>query len=136
MILDTGPLVAASNRDDPDHRRCVELFESHGQFVVPVLVIAEAGFLIGRAGGPHVESVFLQSMSAFKFEVIAPDPLVLRRAAELVATYGDLPLGTTDAVVMAVAESRHEPRIATLDVRHFTIVRPSGFPHFELYPQH
>jgi predicted nucleic acid-binding protein len=74
-------------------------------------------------------------MSTTKFEIIAPDPFVLLRAAELVSMYGNLPLGTTDAVVMAVAESRDEPRIATLDTRHFTIVRPSGFPHFELYPQ-
>ncbi len=49
------------------------------------------------------------------------------RAAELVLQYANLPLGTTDAIVMAMVESRKDPRAATLDARHFSIVKPTGF---------
>jgi predicted nucleic acid-binding protein len=45
------------------------------------------------------------------------------RIAELVATYPDLPLRTTDASLIATAERLGIRDIATLDRRHFTVVR-------------
>jgi len=45
------------------------------------------------------------------------------RIAELVATYRSLPLGATDASAIATAERLGIRDIATLDRRHFTIVR-------------
>jgi hypothetical protein len=52
----------------------------------------------------------------------------------LVEQYGDLPLGTADACVVALAERLRIPTIATLDRRHFTIVRPTHVSAFELLP--
>lgn len=43
--------------------------------------------------------------------------------AELVRRYDDLPVGTTDASVIALAERLGVTEIATLDRRHFTVVR-------------
>ncbi|MGW7285209.1 hypothetical protein ACWGH4_06910 [Streptomyces sp. NPDC054847] len=37
--------------------------------------------------------------------------------------YASLPLGGTDASVVAVAERVKTPRVATPDRRHFTVVR-------------
>jgi hypothetical protein len=54
--------------------------------------------------------------------------------AELVWTYRDLPLGTADASVVATAERLNIRQVATVDRRHFTIVRPAGFTAFELLP--
>jgi uncharacterized protein len=51
--------------------------------------------------------------------------------AELVARYRDLPLGTVDASVVAAAEITE---IATLDRRHFSVVRPSHAPIFDIIP--
>jgi uncharacterized protein len=45
--------------------------------------------------------------------------------AELVARYSDLPLGTVDASVVAAAERLGARSVATLDRRHFTVVRPA-----------
>lgn len=45
------------------------------------------------------------------------------RMAELVAAYRDLPLGTTDASVIATAERLGIHDIATFDRRRFTVVR-------------
>jgi predicted nucleic acid-binding protein len=56
------------------------------------------------------------------------------RARDLIRTYADLPLGVVDASVIAVAERLRATQIATLDVRHFTIVRPSHHPSFQLLP--
>ena len=44
--------------------------------------------------------------------------------AELVETYADLPLGAIDASVVALAERLGLTTVATLDRRHFTVVRP------------
>ena len=54
--------------------------------------------------------------------------------AELVGTYGNLPLGTTDASVIAIAERLKLTDIATLDRRHFTVVRPSHVNSLKLLP--
>ena len=54
--------------------------------------------------------------------------------AELVVRYGDLPLGTTDASVVALAERLKIDEVATLDRRHFAVVRPSHTSALKLLP--
>ena len=54
--------------------------------------------------------------------------------AELVEQYADLPLGTTDAAVITVAERLDITEIATLDRRHFTVVRPRRAAALTLLP--
>jgi predicted nucleic acid-binding protein len=52
----------------------------------------------------------------------------------VVVTYGDLPLGTTDASVIALAERLKLTEVATLDHRHFTMVRPAHVDTLTLLP--
>jgi len=54
--------------------------------------------------------------------------------ADLVLTYSSLPLGTTDAAVIAVAERLKLTEVATLDRRHFSVVRPSHVDALMLLP--
>ena len=56
------------------------------------------------------------------------------RVAELVARYRDLPLGTVDASVVTTAERLGVTEIATVDRRHFTVVRPRHVAAFTLLP--
>ena len=56
------------------------------------------------------------------------------RIARLTARYRDLPLGTVDSSVVAAAERLGITEIATLDHRHFTVVRPSHTTSFTLLP--
>src|SRR5215208_3535164 len=45
LILDTGPLLAALDAADPDHRRCAALItEAAEDRVVPTLVLAELDY--------------------------------------------------------------------------------------------
>jgi predicted nucleic acid-binding protein len=55
--------------------------------------------------------------------------------AELVEQYADLPLGTSDASVIALAERLDVTEVATLDLRHFTIVRPRHVQALTLLPE-
>ena len=48
--------------------------------------------------------------------------------------YRDMPLGTVDASVIAVAERLKVKHIATLDRKHFTVVKPAHVEAFELLP--
>jgi predicted nucleic acid-binding protein len=57
-----------------------------------------------------------------------------RRAGELVLRYADLPLGAVDASVVAVAERLGLTEIATIDRRHFSVVRPRHVDVFRLLP--
>lgn len=55
--------------------------------------------------------------------------------SQFVEQYADLPLGTTDASVVAIAERMGIEEIATLDRRHFTVVRPRHLNAFVLLPE-
>jgi predicted nucleic acid-binding protein len=87
-------------------------------------VVAEVGYLLGRAGGAKIEAAFLRSIAQETFTIVDLELVDYTRMAELVETYADFPLGTTDAAVVAVAERLGITEIATLDRRHFHAVRP------------
>jgi predicted nucleic acid-binding protein len=102
---------------------------------VPALVVAEATYLIEQAKGPRAEAMFLRSLSSRRYRIEAPMDNDLLRIAALVDTYSDLPLGGTDASIIAIAERLGESVVATLDRRHFHIVRPANVKHFTLLPE-
>jgi uncharacterized protein len=138
IVCDTGPLVAAALSNDADHAACVRLFnDMHAagrDLLVPATVTAEVGYLLAREAGARVESLFLRSLAEGDFAAVDLTAADYARMAELVDTYGDLPLGTTGASVIAVAERLKLTDVATLDRRHFTVVRPSHVNSLTLLP--
>ena len=135
MIVDTGVLLAAADEADPDHRACAELLEAAtSRLRASPLVVAEAAYLIGRQLGPAGEARFFLSIAAGEIIVEPLTGTDLARIAELVETYADMPLGGADASVVAIAERLGETVIATLDRRHFGVVRPAHATAFELIP--
>ncbi len=56
------------------------------------------------------------------------------RIEELLRTYADLRVGFVDAAVLAVVERLREPKLATLDHRHFSVMRPRHVDALELLP--
>lgn len=138
IICDTGPLVAAALYKDTDYRRCVDLFTelhlANREMIVPAPVIAEVGYLLGTRAGAQAEAFFLRSLADGVFLVEDLTLADYGRTADLVEQYGDLPLGTTDAAVIAVAERLKITEVATLDHRHFTVVRPRHAKALTLLP--
>lgn len=139
ILCDTGPLVAAALSDDADHHACVELFTglhlAGRKLMVPSPVVAEVGYLLGTRSSPRTESLFLRALADGDFSSAEPTAEDFARMAELVDQYGDLPLGTTDASVVALAERLGVTEIATLDRRHFAVVRPRHTPAFAILPE-
>lgn len=87
--------------------------------------MAEVGYLLQREAGANVEAMFLDSLAEGDLTPVDLTADDYRRAPELVRRYGDLPLGTTDACVIAVTERLRLTEVATLDRRHFSVVRPA-----------
>lgn len=100
--------------------------------MIPALVVAEATYLIGSRLGPKAEASFLRGLTQVEVEPPASDDW--ERIAELVDEYADLPLGGTDASVVALAERLDAGVVITLDRRHFTVVRPGHRVTLELLP--
>ena len=102
--------------------------------LVPGPVIAEVGYLLQRRGGPRIEAAFLQSFADRTLVHVGLEPMDFVRMVDLVETYADFPLGTTDASVIAIAEQLGITEIATLDHRHFRAVRPRHTKALTLLP--
>jgi predicted nucleic acid-binding protein len=83
-------------------------------------VEAEIAFLDAvAAGNPVVESATYEDRT---------------RAAEIVAQYRDAEVGYVDAVLVAIAERLEDRIIATVDRRHFSLIRPKHVTAFQLVP--
>jgi predicted nucleic acid-binding protein len=91
--------------------------------IVPTLVITEVTYLLSTRLGVDPEVRFLGDLAAGNLIVEPVAASDWMRIAELVMRYGDLPLGTVDASVIATAERLGTTDIATVDRRHFTVVQ-------------
>jgi predicted nucleic acid-binding protein len=93
------------------------------------------GHLLARTGGARAEAQFLTSLAERTFSTVELTADDYQSAAELVLTYEDLPLGTTDATVSALCERLGLSEVATLDRRHVTVVRPRHVEALTLLPE-
>ena len=133
--MDAGPLYAYVDADDHHHADCLSLLESHaGPLLVPELVVTEVVYLLGTRLGTEAEVRFLGDFAAGNLiaEPVAAEDWL--RMAELVGRYADLPLGSVDASVVAAGDRLAVREVATLDRRHFGVVRPRHVDAFELLP--
>jgi predicted nucleic acid-binding protein len=69
-----------------------------------------------------------------ELEIETITPADARRIAELIETYPDFGLGGTDASLIAIAERLKLRTLATLDRRHFSVLRHRHTAAFELVP--
>jgi len=135
IIVDTGALFAAADRDDPDHSISGQVLLDHvGVMVVPVPVVIETSWLIESRLGSKAEAAFLHAVAAGELSRFDLGTSEWRRVAELVEQYADLGPGVVDASVVAVAEKLSTTTVATLNHRDFRVVRPSHCPALDIIP--
>lgn len=136
LVLDTGPLLGLLDADDPAHASCVTLVdETEEPLVVVAPTLVEVDYWIRKRLQPEVWSIFIEDIArgAYRLEHLQANDLM--RVAELQADYSDLDLGMVDASVIAVCEKLGEKKVATLDRRHFGVVRPRHCDHLHLLPE-
>ena len=135
LILDTGPLYAALDRTDADHRACRRLVDqADEELVVPAPVLVEVDYLISRRLYPGVLVALLDDIAngAYLVEGLLHEDY--RRVRELCDRYADADIGFVDAAVLAIVERFREPKLATLDHRHFGLLRPRHVDALQLLP--
>jgi predicted nucleic acid-binding protein len=135
LVVDTGPLLAAGDPDDRDHERCQDLLDStHEEIVVPAPVVVELEWMTTSRTQPGSFDVFLESVGRGEFRVEPSNAEDYARIRLLLRQYADLPLGLVDASVVAVCERLGERKVATLDHRHFGVIRPAHTRSLRLLP--
>jgi predicted nucleic acid-binding protein len=105
-----------------------------GPLIVPQLVVTEVAYVLETRLGVEAEVRFLGDLAAGNFIAEPVHAADWMRIAELVASHRDLPLGAVDASVVAAAERLGHVALATLDRRHFSVVRPAHTDTFEIVP--
>lgn len=108
--------------------------ESDEALVVPAPVVVELEWLVENRLGHAPFDAFLESVGEGEVEVEALTLEDYQRARALCDRYASLPLGFVDAAVIAVAERLGERKVATLDRRHFSVVRPAHVRSLRLLP--
>jgi predicted nucleic acid-binding protein len=135
LIVDTGPLFAAMDQSDRDHRRCAELIDrTEERVVVPAPVLVEVDWLASQRLQPDAFLALMLDVGEGRLDVEELQPSDYVRIRELIERYSDLPLGFVDAAAVSVVERLGESKIATLDHRHFSVVRPRHVPALRLVP--
>ena len=136
LVLDTGPILALLDAGDGDHARCVSMIEDIDEdLVVPAPVLVEVDYWTRKLLGHDAWESFLEdvSLGAYRHDHLNEDDV--RRAATLEREYSELDLGLVDAGVIALCERLGETKVATLDRRDFSVVRPLHCERLELIPE-
>lgn len=64
LIVDTGVLVAATDRDARDHAPCARLLQTETEpLITTAMVIAETAYLLDRELSPQAEATLYQSIT-------------------------------------------------------------------------
>lgn len=136
IIVDAGVFVAAAFPNDRHHQVCRDFLRDPGdELGVSDVVVAEISHLFRRAPTrPRPEVGFLRLLAEGRIQPLAPTAADFGRMAELVEQYDNLGLGAADASVVAIAERLRVARLATVDRRDFTVIRPRHVEAFELLP--
>ncbi len=136
LVLDTGPIVALLDAADPEHDRCVALVEqTREDLVVPAPVLVEVDYWLLKLYGPEPWQVFVEDLARGAYRLHQLDQRDLVRAAELERTHESLDLGLVDAAVVATCERLGETKVATLDRRDFSAVRPRHCDALTILPE-
>lgn len=131
-LVDTGPLVAVINRSDDWHAACAVVFrELDDPLYTTLPVVTEAMYLLGRTRPSSHQQLWTLILRGDLIieDLTMPD---LRRMAELMDKYADLPMDFADASLVAVAERLGLERIFTIDRADFSVYRLHGKKRFTI----
>jgi predicted nucleic acid-binding protein len=135
VIIDTSVLLAYFNRREPDHQAAVAAIDASIEpLVVSPFVIAELDYLLATRLGVEAEVAVLGELSGGAWELPAFGAVDLAMARDIVNRYGDQAIGLADASIVVLAARYGTRTVATLDRRHFDVLRPLGGGSFTIVP--
>jgi uncharacterized protein len=135
IVIDTSVVLAFMNRGDEHHepaRRWME--REREELVTTPLVVAELDHLVFAHGGRDAARALREDLDIGAYQV-EWWPTAIHETVALASRHESMDLGLTDASLLALAEHLQSTSIATLDERHFRVLRPaSGSEAFTLLP--
>ncbi len=103
--------------------------------MIPAPVLVEVAYFMNRRLRAEVLTGFLRDIADGDYvieDLLRED---YARAAEVCERYADARIGFVDAAVLSVVERLGERKLATLDHRHFGLLRPRHVDALELLPE-
>lgn len=127
--------MAAIEPKDDAHDSCATLLNDALEWrVIPSPVLVELEYWCARSLPPGAFIGVLDEIDQHRLFVEDLAAVDYRRVQAILDTYADLRVGFVDAAVLAVVERLREPKLATLDHRHFSVMRPQHVKALELLP--
>jgi uncharacterized protein len=135
VIVDTSALVAYFDANEPDHDAVSRVIDGSDEvLVVSPYVIAELDYLVATRVGVDAELEVLQELASGAWELAIFGVPDLDQAASVITKYRDQQIGAADASNVVLADRYQTRTIATLDRRHFTVLRPLKGGRFTIVP--
>ncbi len=129
VLVDTGPLVALFNRDDPHHAHAgAWLAAQTGPLHTVDAVLAECAFFLPARLRGNLAELAARGV----LQVHSPDAAGHARMAQLFNKYRDQDPDWADLALVWLAEQSGIRRIATLDTTDFSVYRIQGRMRFQL----
>jgi predicted nucleic acid-binding protein len=134
IVLDTSVVLAFMDRKDANHEIVRDWMGRNGEELVSTpLVVAELDHLVGRYGGSMAARALREDLRNGAYE-IEWWPTAMHDTITLAELHESMPIGLTDASLLALAAHVQSTRIATLDERHFRAVKQPSGDTFTLLP--
>ncbi|OBA84318.1 ribonuclease [Mycobacterium sp. 1164966.3] len=135
MIIDTSALLAYFDAHEPDHAAVSRVIErSKEPLVVSPFVVAELDYLVAIRIGIDAELAGLRELCSGAWELATFGVAELEQAASIIEKYRDQRVGITDVSNVVLADRYRTRTIATLDRRHFEVLRPLRGGRFVVTP--
>jgi predicted nucleic acid-binding protein len=136
IIVDTSAILAYMNAADEHHTEVAAWLDAEeDDLATTPLIVAEVDHLVAMRGGPIASSAFRADLVAGAY-VVEWWPGAIGAAVQVAERYADNGLGLSDASLVVLAERLDTIDLATLDERHFRVVRPlAGGDAFRLLPR-
>lgn len=132
-LIDTGPILALLDRNDPWHRPCVEAFaELRLPLMTSAAVLAEVFHMIPDGRRVLEEAWTLVRSGAITVASIADDDLGPVHA--LMIRHRDRPMDFADATLVHLAQRESLAEIFTIDHDDFETYRIEGRRRFRVVP--
>jgi uncharacterized protein len=121
-LVDTGPLVALLNEDDPYHRAANDATDNlpRGPMVTTWPVFTEAMYLLGKATGHEGQESLWMLLAGGDLHLRDAAHDEITRMNQLMMQYRDTPMDLADASLVAAAEAAGLRDIFSFD-GHFRI---------------
>jgi len=135
VIVATSALLAFFDRDEPDHQAVSTLLAAPGEhLVVSPYVVAEVDYVVASRLGVEAELNVLRELAGGAWDLPALGADDLTVMVSVIDKYHDHAVGVADASNVVLAARYRTRTIATLDRRHFDVLRPLTGGRFTVLP--